>query len=80
MIQYDGKYMHHAIAIPEGEGRYILNRISGDIKTVKGPQMYLPDPRHEVVVKRKLTSKECQLIYPGNLEVLEYNNGLNEKA
>lgn len=80
MIQYDGKYMHHAIAIPEGEGRYILNRISGDIKTVKGPQMYLPDPRNEVVVKRKLTSKECQLIYPGNLEVLEYNNGLNEKA
>ena len=80
MIQYDGKYMHHAIAIPEGEGRYILNRLTGDIKTVAGPQMYLPDPRKEVVVKRKLTTKECQLIYPGNLEVLEYNNGLSEKA
>ena len=80
MIQYDGKYMHHAIAIPEGEGRYILNRLTGEIKTVAGPQMYLPDPRTEVVVKRKLTSKECQLIYPGNLEVLEYNNGLSEKA
>lgn len=35
MIQYDGKYMHHAIAIPEGEGRYILNRLTGEIKTVK---------------------------------------------
>ena len=40
MIQYDGKYMHHAIAIPRGEGRYILNRLTGEIKTVKGPKMY----------------------------------------
>ena len=79
MIQYDGKYMHHAIAIPEGEGRYILNRLTGEIKTVVGPQMYLPDPRKEVVVKRKLTKKECQLIYPGNKEVMEYNNTISEK-
>ena len=80
MIQYDGKYMHHAIAIPEGEGRYILNRLTGEIKTIIGPQMYLPDPRKEVVVKRKLTAKECGLIYPGNREVLEYNDALNEQA
>jgi major vault protein len=80
MIQYDGKYMHHAIAIPEGEGRYILDRLSGKIKTVTGPAMYLPDPRTEVVVKRKLTRKECELLYPGNTEVLEYNLGLSEKA
>ena len=79
MIQYDGKYMHHAIAIPEGEGRYILNRLTGEIKTVVGPQMYLPDPRKEVVVKRKLTSKECDLIYPNNLEVRAYNKSLSEK-
>ena len=80
MIQYDGKYMHHAIAIPEGEGRYILNRLTGEITTVRGPQMYLPDPRTEVVVKRKLTNKECNLMYPGNSEVLIYNNGLTEQA
>lgn len=80
MIQYDGKYMHHAIAIPEGEGRYILDRLSGEIKTVVGPQMYLPDPRTEVVVKRRLTEKECNLIYPGNQEVLKYNMELTEKA
>lgn len=80
MIQYDGKYMHHAIAIPEGEGRYILNRLTGEIKTVKGPQMYLPDPRTEVVVKRKLTRKECELMYPGNKEVLAYNDGITEQA
>lgn len=80
MIQYDGKYMHHAIAIPEGEGRYILNRLTGEVKTVTGPAMYLPDPRTEVVVKRKLTRKECELFYPGNDEVLAYNLGLSEKA
>ena len=80
MIQYDGKYMHHATAIPEGEGRYILNRLTGEIRTVKGPQMYLPDPRKEVIVKRKLTSTECELLYPNNHEVLEYNNALSEKA
>lgn len=78
MIQYNGKYMHHAIAIPEGEGRYILNRLTGEIKTICGPQMYLPDPRKEVVVKRKLTTKECSLIYPGNKEVLAYNEELND--
>lgn len=80
MIQYDGKYMHHAIAIPEGEGRYILNRLSGEISTIRGPQMYLPDPRTEVVVRRKLTTKECELMYPGNKEVLIYNTNLSEKA
>ena len=79
MIQYDGKYMHHAIAIPEGEGRYILNRLTGEIKTVKGPKMYLPDPRVEVVVKRKLSRRECELFYPGNEDVLNYNNMLSEK-
>ena len=79
MIQYDGKYMHHAIAIPEGEGRYILNRLTGEINTIRGPQMYLPDPRTEVVVKRKLTQSECEAWYPGNTEVLQYNNMLNEK-
>ena len=80
MIQYDGKYMHHAIAIPEGEGRYILNRLTGQIQTVVGPKMYLPDPRTEVVVKRKLTPKECRLIYPNNDEVLSYNMSLSEKT
>ena len=78
MIQYDGKYMHHAIAIPEGEGRYILDRIKGTVKTVKGPSMYLPDPRTEVVVKRVLSAKECETFYPGNREALEYNLGLSE--
>ena len=80
IISYDNKLMHHAIAIPEGEGRYIMNRLTGEITTVKGPAMYLPDPRTEVVVKRKLTNSQCALWYPGNNEALEYNRSLNEKA
>ena len=80
VINYDNKMMHHAIAIPEGEGRYIMDRLSGVIKTVKGPAMYLPDPRTEVVVKRKLSAKQCELWYPGNADALEYNINLSEKA
>ena len=80
VINYDGKMMHHAIAIPEGEGRYIMDRLSGVIKTVKGPAMYLPDPRTEVVVKRKLSTKQCELWYPGNTDALTYNINLSEKA
>ena len=79
IISYDNKMMHHAIAIPKGEGRYIMNRMTGEIKTVIGPAMYLPDPRTEVVVKRKLTENQCRLWYPGNDTVLRYNQDLNEK-
>ena len=79
IISYDNKMMHHAIAIPKGEGRYIMNRMTGEIKTVIGPAMCLPDPRTEVVVKRKLTENQCRLWYPGNETVLRYNQDLNEK-
>lgn len=80
IINYDNKVMHHAIAIPEGEGRYIMDRLTGEIKTIKGPAMYLPDPRTEVVVRRKLTPNQCHLWYPGNGDVLAYNESLNEKS
>ena len=79
IIDYNGKYMHHAIAIPKGEGRYIMDRLKGTIKTIKGPQMYLADPRTEVVVLRKLSDKECELFYPDNKEVLDFNRGISER-
>ena len=72
-ITYDDKIKHHAIAIPKGEGRYVMNRKTGEIKTVIGPAMYLPDPREEVVVKRTLSQSQCELWYPGNKEVLTAN-------
>lgn len=80
IINYDDKIMHHAIAIPKGEGRYIMNRLTGEITTVKGPAMYLPDPRTEVVVKRKLSVRQCELWFPGNTDALEYNLALSEKS
>lgn len=77
IIDYDGQIMHHAIAIPAGEGRYVMNRLTGEIRIVRGPAMFLPDPRKEVIIKRKLTRKECELLYPNNREVLQYNTGLD---
>lgn len=78
LISYDGNNVYHAIAIPKGEGRYVMNRQTGDIRTVKGPSMFLPDPRHEVLVNRKLSKTECELWYPGNKDVLNYNVGYFE--
>jgi major vault protein len=75
-IKYDGKAKHFATAIPAGEARYVMNRLTGEIRTVKGPAMLLPDPRSEVIVRRVLTDRECTLWYPGNLEALTYNQGL----
>ena len=80
IINYDNKIIHHATAIPKGEGRYVMNRLTGEIKTVTGPAMYLPDPRTEVIVKRKLTASQCDLWFPGNIEAKMYNEALNEKA
>lgn len=76
IIKYEDKVLHHAIAIPAGEGRYVLDRMNGNVKMVKGPAMYLPDPRNEVVVKRKLTDKQCRLWFPDNEKALEYNRSL----
>lgn len=78
IIDYNGQVVHHAIAIPVGEGRYVLDRKTGNIKTIKGAAMYLPDPRNEVIVRRKLTTKQCELWYPGNEDVLKYNVGIAE--
>lgn len=78
-ISYDNNIVHHAIAIPKGEGRYIMNRMTGEVKTVKGPAMYLPDPRVEVVVKRTLTEPQCKLWYPNNSDVLKANGHLNDE-
>jgi len=80
IINYEGKVLHHAIAIPSGEGRYVLDRNSGNVKMVKGPAMYLPDPRNEVVVKRKLTDKQCRLWFPDNEKALEYNRSLGNSV
>lgn len=80
IIDYEGQVVSHAIAIPAGEGRYILERMKGNVKLIKGPNMYLPDPRTEVVVQRKLSRKECRLWFPGNSEVVEFNENLAQDS
>ena len=75
-IKYDGKAKHFATAIPAGEARYVMNRLTGEIRTVRGPAMLLPDPRHEVIVRRALGDRESALWYPGNAEALAYNQSL----
>jgi major vault protein len=71
-----GNQLHHAVAIPKGEGLYVLNKQSGDVKTVTGPKMFLPDPRTEAVTQRILSDRECHLLYPGNQEALDFNRQL----
>ncbi len=75
-IKYDGKAKHFATAIPAGEARYVMERLSGEIRTVRGPAMLLPDPRREVIVRRALSARECALWYPGNNDALTYNASL----
>lgn len=77
-VKYDGKTKHFATAVPVGEGRYVLNRMTGEIATKRGPDMLLPDPRTEVIVRRVLTDRQCQDWYPGNTEALVYNQNLRE--
>lgn len=75
-IKYDGKTKHFATAITKGEGRYVMDRMTGKITTVLGETMLLPDPRNQIIVQRVLSDKECQLWYPGNTEALEFNRKL----
>lgn len=83
LVKYDGKSKHYATAIPSGEGRYVLDRLTGKIDVVKGYIMSLPDPRFQVFVHRVLSDRECILWYPnpdspsgGNEEVLAYNRSV----
>ena len=78
IIKYTDQEIHYAIAIPAGEARYVLNRLTGEIVLKKGPCMFLPDPRKEVNVRRVLDEKSVCLMFPGNEEALEYNRRLME--
>ena len=76
VIKYGDKEIHHAIAIPAGEGRYVLDRLGGQISLVTGPKVFLPDPRKEVIVRRIINPSLCDLWFPGNLEAISYNKSL----
>lgn len=80
VVKYGDRIKHYATAIPKGEGRYVLNRLTGEIRLARGPAMLLPDPRTEVIVKRILTEKQAGLWFPGNEEALAHNRMLSVDA
>jgi major vault protein len=73
IISYGGSEKSFAVAIPGGEGRYVLDRLTGGINLVEGPSMFLPNPIKQVVVRRILSETECDLYYPGNEIIKEIN-------
>ena len=78
IIRYGEQEIHYSVAIPEGEGRYVLNRLTGQIRLENGPSVFLPDPRKEVIIRRVLEPYQVELWFPGNKEALEYNKRLKE--
>ena len=80
IIRYRDQERHFAVAIPAGEGRYVLNRDNGEIDMVRGPKMLLVDPRTKVIVRRILSTTEVCLWYPGNKEAASYNKQLAEAS
>lgn len=80
LIRYGNQEIHYALAIPKGEARYVLDKETGQISLVKGPRMFLPDPRKEVIIRRILTPSLCDLLYPGNNEALAHNMTLSKVA
>src|SRR3989344_1634697 len=78
LIKYGDREIHYGVAIPEGEARYVLDKMTGKVELVRGPQIFLPDPRRQVIVRRVLTDDEVNLLYPGNKKAVEHNSRLRE--
>ncbi len=76
IIKYGDHTIHYAIAIPAGEARYVLDRHTGQIRLERGPAIFLPDPRREVIVRRILDPRHVKLWFPGNQDALEHNRRL----
>lgn len=73
LIKYGDREIHYAVAVPKGESKYVLNRETGEITLIRGPAMFLPDPRKEVLARRILDADQARTWFPGNAEVAEYN-------
>ncbi len=76
IVKYGSREIHYAVAIPSGEGRYVLDRITGKISLKNGPCMFLPDPRKEVIIRRILEETQIKTWFPGNIDAIKYNNSL----
>lgn len=85
LVRYDGKTIHYAVAVTDGEGKYILERESGNVRLVKGPLMLLPDPVKETIAYRALSDRESRVWFPGqdgkgSNEALAWNAKLRQEA
>lgn len=80
IVRYGDQDVHFGVAIPLGEARYVLDRMKGEITLEKGPQIFLGDPRKEVIVLRILPKKKVELYYPGNYEAIEHNAALEAEV
>lgn len=76
IMKYGEKDRIYATAIPAGEARYVMNRLTGAIRLEKGPSMFLPNPIEEVLVKRILSIRDVERWFPGNREAIKYNQML----
>src|SRR5690606_22287980 len=76
IIKYGEQTISYGVAIPAGEARYVLDRHSGNIRLERGPSIFLPDPRREVIVRRILDPRHVKLWFPGNQDALEHNRRL----
>ncbi|WAS98134.1 SPFH domain-containing protein [Nannocystis punicea] len=79
IIKYGDQERHYAVAIPAGEARYVLDRNKGSITLKRGPAIYLPDPRIELIIRRVLDPKTVSLWFPGNREAYDYNRRLAQQ-
>lgn len=85
LVRYDGKTIHYAVAVTEGEGKYVLERETGNVKMVRGPVMLLPDPVKETIAYRALSDRESSVWFPGadgrgSQESLAWNRRLRHEA
>jgi len=80
LIKYNDATIQYALAITAGEGRYVLDKDTGNVETVKGPKMFLPNPLNQVLVNRILSDREVSLWFPGNMEAIQYNRSLYQQA
>jgi len=78
IMKYGDKDKHFATAIPAGEARYVMDRLTGAIRLEKGPSMFLPNPINEVLVKRILSIKDVERWFPENDEAISYNMMLEQ--
>ena len=83
LIEYDDpkgtsfkRQRYYGIAIPKGEGRYVLDKNKGAVEIQVGSQIFLPDPRYQVIVRRVLDDKEVNLWYPNNPIAVQFNQSL----